>query len=213
MAKVKMPLNSQEASGLCGELVYYRHREINVVRPKTPKGLYSWVEMMDWGIEAATKWKTLLESERESWREYASGIFIKDRFRNIGTLPGFNIYVQCYCYAKLAEETPLDEAPTASPPGPIVSPAISWVAAGGNVVASWNTAQGAKWVNTWFSSEVSPGATPQRNHYTNRGVALSTGGSKSIAGYTANKKVGIRFRLVSAGGQLGPFTRAVILTG
>jgi len=122
MAKLTGPLNSVEARGKLGGLVYNTWRGISYVRTKVtpetkPPGLRE--EMMAYTIAAARRWATLTDSERATWYDFSLAHVSPDWTGNDLRLTGYHWYVRINVRTRwhigLWQDTPPDHVSICGP--------------------------------------------------------------------------------------------------
>jgi hypothetical protein len=97
MAKVLNPLNSTEARGKVGGLVYNTWRGIRTVKTHTPpsgQGVGPRAVAFDKIVQAGKRWSTLTDAQRRAWYDYAQN-HVEPHWTGVDKrLPAYNWYVR-----------------------------------------------------------------------------------------------------------------------
>jgi len=142
VAKVLNPLNSSEARGRVGGLVYNTWRGIRTVKTHTAPGHQSDPLRQAHKLivqQAGQRWQTLTDDQREAWRRYANDHPHFDWRGSISRIPAFHWYVRANtrtqdCWG-LYVDTPPTEPPqtllltfTSAKNGPLIK--LEWTHSG-----------------------------------------------------------------------------------
>ena len=97
MAKVINPLNSTEARGKVGGLVYNTWRGIRTVKTNTApsgQGVGKRAAAFDLIVQAGKRWATLTDTQRQAWRDWAKQHVEPHWTGTDKRLPGYSWYVR-----------------------------------------------------------------------------------------------------------------------
>ena len=124
MVKVLNPLNSTEARGRLGGIVYNTWRGINYAKTQTapaqPRSARQLI-IRAYTTALVRLWATLTANERKSWTDYANGHTETDGMGLTKRMTGLNWFVRCNIRLMDLSITPVKTAPSAAAPDPIVS--------------------------------------------------------------------------------------------
>jgi hypothetical protein len=143
MAKVLNPLNSTEARGRMGGIVYNTSRGLNYVKgqtaPAQPRSQKQ-LSIRAWGSYLVRQWATITATERLHWNNYAASHTETDGMGMTKRLTGLNWYVRCNIRLLQNGFAIKTEPPATAAPDPlanltagdgILSSAVLWTATGG----------------------------------------------------------------------------------
>lgn len=165
MAKVMNPLNSTEARGKVGGLIYNRNAGGNYVKafasptqPRTTNQLRIRAYMQ---IQTRA-WQSLGASDRTSWNDWASNHPIIDWTGNSVVMSGFNAYCAMNVRLTLFGFATVDTAPVVAAPDAIAG--ASATGAAGEIDVAWTPTAGTNMsLVAYYQHMASAGRQPSRS--------------------------------------------------